>query len=114
MRFCVAGSAGLLTPHFDRPSNLQRLAFARDLWFSLVRTSSGLWRGVAMSGAIFTGLSGHAEGGRWLEGVITFQGRQDNLAVRESAIVALSFNLLMVGAAIISIMLTIPKGKKVD
>jgi MFS transporter, DHA2 family, multidrug resistance protein len=51
---------------------------------------------------------------RWLEGVITFQGRQDNLAVREAAIIALGFNLLMVGVAIMSIMLAIPKGKKSD
>lgn len=69
---------------------------------------------MAISGAIFTALSGHAEGVRWLEGVITFQGRQDNLAVREAAIIALSFNLLMVGVAIISIILTIPKGKRSD
>ena len=49
-----------------------------------------------------------------MEGVITVQGRQDNLAVREAAIVALAFNLLMVGLAILSIMLTVPKGKKSD
>jgi len=47
-----------------------------------------------------------------LHGAITFQGRQDNLAVRQAAIIALGFNLLMVGVAIISIMLTIPKEKK--
>ena len=75
-------------------------------------SSLGAAFGVAISGAIFTALSGHAEGVRWLEGVITFQGRQDNLAVREAAIVALGFNLLMVGVAIMSIMLTIHKGKK--
>ncbi|WP_454496383.1 hypothetical protein [Acinetobacter kookii] len=44
--------------------------------------------------------------------MITFAGRQDNLAVREAAIVALGFNLLMIVVAILSIMLTIPKGKK--
>lgn len=75
-------------------------------------SSLGAALGVAISGAIFTALSGNAEGVRWLEGVITFQGRQDNLAVREAAIVALGFNLLMVGVAIVSIMLTVPKGKK--
>ena len=75
-------------------------------------SSLGAALGVAVSAAIFTALSGHAAGVRWMEGVITFQGRQDNLAVREAAIVALGFNLLMVGVAIMSIMLTIPKGKK--
>jgi DHA2 family multidrug resistance protein-like MFS transporter len=48
----------------------------------------------------------------WLDGVITFVGRQDNLSVREAAIVALGFNVLMVVMAIISIMLTVPKGTK--
>ena len=48
----------------------------------------------------------------WLDGVITFHGRQDNLAVREAAIVALGFNVLMVVVAIISIMLTVPKGTR--
>ena len=75
-------------------------------------SSLGAALGVAISGAIFTALSGHDEGVRWLEGVVTFQGRQDNLAVRQAAIVALGFNLLMVGVAIMSIILTIPKGKK--
>ena len=44
--------------------------------------------------------------------MITFVGRQDNVATREAAIIALAFNLLMVVLAIISIMRTIPKGKK--
>ena len=44
--------------------------------------------------------------------MITFAGRQDNLAVRQAALIALAFNLLMVVAAIVSIMLTVPKGGK--
>ncbi len=44
-------------------------------------------------------------------GIFTFQGRQDNLAVREAAIFALMFNGVMVVMAIISMMLTVPKGK---
>ncbi len=47
----------------------------------------------------------------WLEGVIAFEGRQDNLAVREAAMIALGFNALMVVVAIVSIMLTLPKRK---
>jgi len=43
--------------------------------------------------------------------VITFVGRQDNLALLEAALFAFGTNLLMVAAAIISIMLTVPKGK---
>lgn len=43
--------------------------------------------------------------------MITFQGRQDNLAVREAAIIALMFNVFMVVVAILSIMLTVPKAR---
>ncbi|HEX6975961.1 MAG TPA: MFS transporter [Vicinamibacterales bacterium] len=71
-------------------------------------SSLGASFGVALSAAIFTALSGDAGSARWLEGVITFAGRQDNLAVRQAALVALAFNLLMVVAAIASIMLTVP------
>ena len=40
-----------------------------------------------------------------------YLGRQDNLAVRQAAFFALAINLLMVVAAIVSIMVTIPKRK---
>lgn len=74
-------------------------------------SSLGASFGVAISAAIFTALSADSESTRWLEGVITFAGRQDNLAVRQAALIALGFNLLMVVAAIASIMLTVPKGR---
>ena len=74
-------------------------------------SSLGASFGVAISAAIFTALSADAESTRWLEGVITFAGRQDNIAVRQAALIALAFNLLMVVAAIVSIMLTVPAGR---
>ena len=43
--------------------------------------------------------------------MITFQGRQDNVGIREAAIIALLFNVVMVAGAIASIMLTVPKEK---
>jgi MFS transporter, DHA2 family, multidrug resistance protein len=73
-------------------------------------SSLGAAFGVAMSAAIFTALRSGAGSARWLEGVITFQGRQSNLAIREAAIVALMVNVGMVGAAIVSIALSIPGG----
>ena len=39
-----------------------------------------------------------------------FQGRQDNLAIRQAAVIALAFNVFKVLVAIMSIMLTVPKG----
>jgi DHA2 family multidrug resistance protein-like MFS transporter len=46
-----------------------------------------------------------------MSGVLTFAGRQDNVVVRQAAMVALGFNLLMVAAAIIVIVKTVPKGR---
>lgn len=72
-------------------------------------SSLGASFGVAISAAVFTALSEDSGSVQWIEGVISFLGRQDNLAVREAGFFALSVNLFMVVAAIASIMLTIPK-----
>jgi DHA2 family multidrug resistance protein-like MFS transporter len=74
-------------------------------------SSLGAAFGVAISAAIFTALGANNASVRWLEGVITFAGRQDNLAVREAAIIALGFNVLMVAVALLSIVLTVPDRK---
>jgi DHA2 family multidrug resistance protein-like MFS transporter len=74
-------------------------------------SSLGASFGVAISAAIFTALSADDEPMQWLEGVITFAGRQDNVGLRQAALIALAFNLLMVVAAIVSITLTVPKGR---
>lgn len=72
-------------------------------------SSLGASFGVAISATVFTALSQDAGSARWIEGVISYVGRQDNLAVRKAAFFALAINLLMVVAAIVSIMMTIPK-----
>jgi DHA2 family multidrug resistance protein-like MFS transporter len=75
-------------------------------------SSLGASFGVAISAAIFTALSaGRNESTHWLEGAITFAGRQDNIAVRQAAAIALAFNLLMVVGAIVLIVLTVPGGR---
>jgi|GEM_PF-43740 len=71
-------------------------------------SSLGASFGVAISAAVFTALSGESTVG-WIDGLIAYIGRQDNVAVRQAAQVALGVNLLMVVAAIVSIMMTIPK-----
>jgi DHA2 family multidrug resistance protein-like MFS transporter len=75
-------------------------------------SSLGASFGVAISAAIFTALSAGDDSAQWLSGVITFAGRQDNIVIRQAALIALGFNLLMVAAAIVSIMLTVPKGRE--
>ena len=77
-------------------------------------SSLGASFGVAISAAIFTALSADSDSSHWMEGAITFAGRQDNIAVRRAALIALTFNLLMVAAAILSIMLTVPKGRRAE
>ena len=75
-------------------------------------SSLGASFGVAISAAVFTALSADGAAVHWIDGVISYIGRQDNIAVRQAAMVALGVNLLMVVGAVLSIMLTIPKGKK--
>jgi DHA2 family multidrug resistance protein-like MFS transporter len=69
-------------------------------------SSLGAAFGVAISAAIYTGLSSE---------VVTLAnsfmvGRTDNISVRFAAMIALLFNLIMVIIAIISILATVPPG----
>ena len=74
-------------------------------------SSLGAAFGVAISAAIFLALSTGTDSARWMEGVITFYGRQDNSEIRAAAMIALMFNVFMVAVAILSVMLTVPGGK---
>lgn len=108
------GLAFYATPSTDAAlSNLSAAQAGAGSGIYKMASSLGAAFGVAISAAIFTALSGDSASVSWLDGVITFVGRQNNLAVREAAVVALGFNVLMVVMAIISIALTIPKGVKV-
>ena len=107
------GLAFYATPSTDAAlSNLPADQAGAGSGIYKMASSLGAAFGVAISAAIFTALRVNNDSIRWLEGVITFAGRQDNLAVREAAVIALGFNLLMLVLAIVSIVLTIPKGKK--
>jgi DHA2 family multidrug resistance protein-like MFS transporter len=46
--------------------------------------------------------------------MLTFAGRQDNVAIREAAIFALGVNLLIIVLAIVSIVALVPRGKVRD
>lgn len=75
-------------------------------------SSLGASFGVAISATVFTFFSKNPDSIQWIEGVFTYLGRQDNIAVREAAFFAFSVNLLMAVAALVSIVLTIPKMTK--
>ena len=71
-------------------------------------SSLGAAFGVAISAAIFTALSNSDT----VMFANLFLGRTDNIDIRYAAAVALLFNVFMTVVAIISIILTVPKGKK--
>lgn len=71
-------------------------------------SSLGAAFGVAISAGVFATLN-VGDNITWMEGVIPFVGRQDNVVIRQAATIALGVNLLMIIMAIISIMITIPK-----
>ena len=107
------GLAFYATPSTDAAlSNLPEDQAGAGSGIYKMASSLGAAFGVAISAAIFTAISSGTDSARWMEGVITFYGRQDNLAVRTAAMIALMFNVFMIAAAILSIMLTIPGGKK--
>lgn len=92
-----------------------------DLPEAKAGTGSGIYKmasslgaafGVAISTGIFIGLSSVDTPSSILDNVVRFVGRQDNIAIRQAAVISLLFNLFMVFVAIISIMKMIPKSDK--
>ncbi|WP_430297511.1 MFS transporter [Sinomonas sp. B1-1] len=74
-------------------------------------SSLGSAIGAAISLALFTAF-GTGGAAQFVGDVLINQGRTDNTALRQAAVVALAFNLVMVVIAIVSIMVTVPKGKE--
>jgi DHA2 family multidrug resistance protein-like MFS transporter len=104
------GLAFYATPSTDAAlSNLPNDQAGAGSGIYKMASSLGAAFGVAISAGIFTGLSAIDTPGSMLDNVITFVGRQDNIALRQAAMFALLFNLLMVAMAIIAIMRTVPK-----
>lgn len=103
------GLAFYATPSTDAAlSNLPADQAGAGSGIYKMASSLGAALGVAISAGIFAAFNtgGHV---LWMEGVLTFEGRQDNVVVRQAAIIALGANLLMILLAILFIMMTIPK-----
>jgi len=106
------GLAFYATPSTDAAlSNLPEAQAGSGSGIYKMASSLGAAFGVAISAGVFSALR-VGDNITWMEGVLTFVGRQDNVAVRQAATIALGINLLMVILAIISIMITIPKQPK--
>ena len=103
------GLAFYATPSTDAAlSNLPESQAGSGSGIYKMASSLGAAFGVAISAGIFVGLSSIDTPGSMLDNVITFSGRQDNVAIRQAAMVALLFNLLMVLVAIVVIKRTVP------
>lgn len=106
------GLAFYATPSTDAAlSNLPEAQAGAGSGIYKMASSLGAAFGVAISAGIFVGLSSVDTPASVLDNVIRFTGRQDNVAIRQAAIIALLFNLLMVIIAIVAIMKTIPKSE---
>ena len=107
------GLAFYATPSTDAAlSNLPEDQAGSGSGIYKMASSLGASFGVAICAAVFTALAGASETIPFIDGVISYLGRTDNIQVRQAGFVALAINLLMAGAAVVSIMLTIPRGKK--
>lgn len=72
--------------------------------------------GLAISSAVYLGVRGTAalggSGTEWLTQWVDFVGRQDNVANREGAMIALALNVVAVLVAIVAVMVFVPRGQK--
>ena len=103
------GLAFYATPSTDAAlSNLPEDQAGAGAGIYKMASSLGAALGVAISAGVFAAFNvgDHIQ---WLEGVLTFVGRQDNVVVRQAAIIGLGVNLMMIVMAILFIMITIPK-----
>lgn len=111
--FFGIGLAFYATPSTDAAlSNLPESQAGAGSGIYKMASSLGAAFGVAISTGIFVGLSSINAPSSMLDNVIKFQGRQDNIAIRQAAMIALLFNLFMVVIAIIAIIKTIPNTKE--
>lgn len=71
-------------------------------------SSLGASFGVAVSATVFTIMNSTDEPIQWIDGLVAFAGRQDNIATREAAAAAFGVNFLMLLVALVTILVTIP------
>lgn len=107
--FFGLGLAFYATPSTDAAlTNLPHDQSGAGAGIYKMASSLGAAIGVAISSGVFMMMSGSGSS-EWLNGLITLNGRQNNVAVRQAAMMALSLNLLLVVGAIITILSTIPR-----
>lgn len=103
------GLAFYATPSTDAAlSNLPADQAGAGAGIYKMASSLGSAIGAAISLAVFTAMAG--SGGDFIGAVVTMEGRVDNAGLRQAAMVALGVNLIFLILAILSIVMTVPKG----
>lgn len=107
------GLAFFATPATDAAlSNLPESQSGAGAGIFKMASSLGSGFGIAISAGIYTAIVNNGQPIGWLPKIVDFVGRQDNLIIREAAMLALAFNLLLVVAVIVTVMSKIPKQEK--
>lgn len=103
------GLAFYATPSTDAAlSNLPADQAGAGAGIYKMASSLGSAIGAAISLAVFTAVAG--SGGSFMGSVVTMEGRTDNVDLRQAAMFALGINLVFLLLAILSVVMTVPKG----
>lgn len=109
------GLAFFATPATDAAlSNLPKSQAGSGAGIFKMASSLGTSFGVAIAAGIYTAVVSRTEPIAWLGKLVGFVGRQDNLLVRQGAMLGLGFCLLLAILVIVSVVATIPDKKKVE
>ncbi len=107
------GLAFFATPATDAAlSNLPDSQAGSGAGIFKMASSLGTSFGVAIAAGIYTAVVSRTEPIAWLGKIINFIGRQDNVLVRQGAMLGLAFCLLLAILVIVSVVSTIPDKKK--
>ena len=107
------GLAFFATPATDAAlSNLPDSQAGSGAGIFKMASSLGTSFGVAIAAGIYTAVISRTEPIAWLSNIIGFVGRQDNVIIRQGAMLGLAFCLLLAILVIVSVVATIPDKKK--
>lgn len=107
------GLAFFATPATDAAlSNLPDNQAGTGAGIFKMASSLGTSLGVAIAAGIYTAVSSRPEPIAWLSDLVEFVGRQDNVTIRQGAMLGLAFCLLLSILVIVTVSLTIPDKPK--
>ncbi|MDO5686608.1 MAG: MFS transporter [Neisseria sp.] len=103
------GLAFFATPATDAAmSNLPDSQAGTGAGIYKMASSLGTSFGIAIAAGIYTAVAGRTTPIGWLSALISFDGRQDNVAIRQGAMLGLAFCLLLTVLVIITVLALIP------